>query len=437
MIDRDRRTTKRRRFRVAVEASWIGLALVTTAAGFVFVIASVLIPAPYVRDFGQEWTSGRDFLAGYPVYRSLAESLPFHFGSSSSAYLSYNPHPPTSVLLSLGFSLLEYRAAYLAWSLVTMTCLVATLCLLVAKTRPRLTAGQVAGLLVLTATSSALRHEMVQGQWNLPLLLLIALAWVADRRKAVAASGALIGVAAAIKLFPAFLVLYHLGARRWRGVFAAAVAFLACNTASWLVLGGNTYADYVTHAGPAALGFRRSALNASVLGFWSRLCEGVADRVAPHLPWSPVTTLLTAVSILAIVATAIRAVSGAERPRDRDLAFAACTIGMLLAAPLAWNHYSLTLIPALVIVWQSCGHNRQAKAATLAAILLLLTIDPVWLQRLGRPESYGDAAWTWPHGMRIATSIPCCTLLGMYVAILKRLQWSRRRATLQVGSASE
>lgn len=433
MLDRGRRTMTRNRLRAAAEASWIGFAFVITVVGILVVVCSVLAPSPYVRDFCQDWTSGRDFLAGYPVYRSLAVSLPVHFGSSSSACLSYNPHPPAAVLLSLGFSLWDYRSAYLGWSLLAMCCLVAALCLVVGKTRPGLTGPQIAGLLVLTVTSSALRHDMVQGQWNLPLLLLITGAWVADRRKAVATSGALIGVAAAIKLFPGFLVLYHLGARRWRGALAAAFAFLACNTTSWLIFGGNAFADYVTHAGPSALAFRRAPLNASVLGFWSRLCEGATDRVPPLLPWSAVTTLLTAVSFLAIVASAVVAVWGAKRRRDRDLAFAACTIAMLLASPLAWDHYFLTLTPSLWIVWQSCGCNRQAKAAVLASGILLFTVDPAWLLSVGRSADHMGEAWAGPCGTLVAASIPFCVLLGMYVTILKRLQGSRALATFRAG----
>jgi asparagine N-glycosylation enzyme membrane subunit Stt3 len=146
-----------------------------------------------------------------------------------------------------------------------------------------------------------------------------------------------------------------------------------------------------------------------------------------------VTTLLTALSLLAIVASAVLAVRGAKRRRDRDLAFAACTIAMLLVSPLAWDHYFLTLIPSLWIAWQSCGCNRQAKAAVLAAIILLFTVDPAWLLQVGRSAYHAGEAWAGPCGTLVAASIPFCVLLGMYVIILKRLQGSRAVATFRAG----
>src|SRR5690242_6030206 len=82
-------------------------------------------------------------------------------------------------------------------------------------------------LLVLAGLFTPLREQLHQGQWNLVLLLLFTEAWICQRRDRPVLAGCLVGLAAVLKLFPGFLLLFFLLRRQWRAAAAAVVSALA------------------------------------------------------------------------------------------------------------------------------------------------------------------------------------------------------------------
>jgi uncharacterized membrane protein len=58
--------------------------------------------------------------------------------------------------------------------------------------------------------------HILQGQINILILMLLTAGWMLDRRGPEGWAGVLVGLAAAIKLAPAFLFTYFLFTRRWR-----------------------------------------------------------------------------------------------------------------------------------------------------------------------------------------------------------------------------
>jgi hypothetical protein len=95
--------------------------------------------------------------------------------------------------------------------------------------------------------------------------------WGADRRGLAILAGILLAAAAAIKLFPAFLVLYFVLQRKWKTVAAAAVSFALITMLTAMVLGVETYQAYVTEILPTAGTWKSAWNNASVAGFWHKL----------------------------------------------------------------------------------------------------------------------------------------------------------------------
>src|SRR5437868_1984441 len=79
-------------------------------------------------DFFQEWASARNLFAGLPVYGNLKDAIQRHLGlavnDGSSAgvqvVVDVNAHPPTSVLATAPFALLDYPNAVLAWNLFSL-----------------------------------------------------------------------------------------------------------------------------------------------------------------------------------------------------------------------------------------------------------------------------------------------------------------------------
>ncbi len=392
-------------------------------------------------DFAQEWTSARNFVVGQPIYLEFGRSLEIHFGRSTSANFQYNAHPPASVLLALPFSLLPYRGAFLAWSVLSALCLAASLWLIARSCRRRTLDLQVLLPITFVLTSSALMQQTIQGQLNLVLLALITGAWFADRRDRPATSGILLGVAAAIKLFPAFLILGPLAQRKWRAVVGAVVAFLCVNGLGWFLFGGQTYLDYFLRVAPDVAKFRDTWPNASLLGFWSKLFDGGFGQVLPvcHAPLAAKT--LAAVSCLALAAATYWAVarfcrqSGSRPPeanppaQDQDLAFALCCAGMLLASPITWDHYFLLLVPALWLAWRTCQGRIVFQTLVVACAVALVWLNPFSVWQATIPEHFGPRGQVHPVGpvgVLTLISFQFYALLGFYLLVLAELRRRRR-----------
>ncbi|NLF68182.1 MAG: DUF2029 domain-containing protein [Candidatus Anammoximicrobium sp.] len=411
-----------------------------------YAIASACGPDYY--DFAQEWTSARNFVVGQPVYLEFGRSLEIHFGRSASANFQYNAHPPASVLLALPFSALSYRAAFLAWSVLSAFCLAASLWLILRGRRMRALDLQTLLPIALILSSSALLQQTIQGQLNLVLLALISGVWFADRKDRQVASGVLIGVAAAVKLFPAFLILGPLARRKWRAVAGAAAAFLGVNGLGWCLLGRQAYLDYFLRVAPDVAKFRDTWPNASLLGFWSKLLDGGFGQVLPvwHAPWA--AKALAAVSCLAVAAATYWAIArfprhSDSRPPDakppvphRDLAFALGCAGMLLASPITWDHYFLLLIPGLWLAWGAFHGRVVSRTLVLAAAVALVWLNPFSVWQATIPDHFaprGQVHPVGPAGVLTVISFQFYALLGFYLLVLGALVQSSRIRSIEAG----
>jgi hypothetical protein len=389
-------------------------------------------------DFAQEWTSARNYAIGQPVYLDFGRSLAIHFGPASAAHFQYNAHPPASVLLALPFALLPYRPAFLTWSVLSAACLVASLLMVLRNRRGQPIDLPLLAAITLVMTSSVLVQQTIQGQLNLVLLVLITGAWLADRKDASAISGVLIGIAAAIKLFPAFLVLYYLAQRKWRAVWGVAVAFLAVNGLGCLLFGVQAYRDYFLRVAPDVAKFRDTWPNASLLGFWSKLFDGGFGQVVPLWHCPILAQSLTVISCLVLVAATAWSVARTARPAggppanaaDQNLAFALCCTGMLLASPITWDHYFLLLIPALWFAWQGCQGHIVSRTLIVIVAIALLWMNPSSIWAATIPDQFGTNGQARVAGA-ICTltliSIQFYALLGFYLLVFAKL----RQATSQ------
>jgi hypothetical protein len=224
------------------------------------------------------------------------------------------------------------------------------------------------------------------------LLGLIAGGWAARRADRPVLSGVLLGVAAAIKLFPAFLGLFFLCRREWRALAAMIAAFLALNGLTAAVLGVQTYRDYFGHVVPAVGNeFRDYWANASLTGFWSKLCDARSGHVAPLFTSPLIAKIGIVAGALTVIGLTAWKTWSATRPREQDVAFAVCLIAMMLVSPITWDHYFLMLIVAWMILWKYLPDRPGLKAFLLATVVILGTLRPIWiwLPAIGGPGESG------------------------------------------------
>lgn len=335
-------------------------------------------PAGFAGDFVQDWLSARDHAAGLPVYGDLRAALLRHTGlvpDPRDEFLAVNAHPPASVLLALPFAPLDPSDAHLAWNLVNLP-LVALAAWLVVRElgyRPGWRGAVIAVALGLPC--APLFDQVMFGQFNALLVVLLAAAWAADSRDRPWLAGACVGVAAAVKLFPAFVALYFVAAGRWRAAAAAVAAFLGMNAVAAGVLGADAFRAYVQDVIPAVGGMNAGVWkNVSLGSFWTRaLAPLPQSRIAPAPDFPGAALALTLVSQLAVVgAAAWAAWAGRGTAAGRDRAFAAACAGMLLLAPTSWPHYFLLLaVPVgLLVARLPAGPGRWAMWACLAVMWL-------------------------------------------------------------------
>lgn len=196
----------------------------TTATGVCFDGYEVRLPCDFVKVYYRQGVSLRE---RPEAVRGFYYSPFFAVGMRSLAHL------PFAVA----------RAVWLSIVLLGVAALVCLPSLLAILTTSR---ASLAYVFVLS-TSLPLLHDLLYGQVSSILLALVGLSYWAYQRKRGALSAALLGLATAIKFYPALFAIYYLLRRDVRATLQFSVTVLVCVVLiPWAVLGGQAYVAFVT-----------------------------------------------------------------------------------------------------------------------------------------------------------------------------------------------
>ena len=247
------------------------------------------------------------------------------------------------------------------------------------------------------------------GQVNLLLMALVAVdvLVVAPRWP----RGALVGVAAAIKLTPAAFVLYFLLRRDYRsaavaaapGAAAPGLAFLVApgpSTTFWLhnPAGGVSGSPFFTDQTFAAVLARAGVDGVTKTALWLALSIGLVVLAAPVIRRAPAP--------LALVATAGVA---------------------LLVSPTSWSHHWVWVAPALLVAAASAWRTRSP--GWLVATVLTAAVFVVAPHQLNLPHD--GTGWT--PGQQIEGD----TYVWFTVALFVALWWRGGRGAAPARDAAE
>jgi len=341
-----------------------------TACAAVYLARNLVLALPYLRggasDFTNYYLAGRALLAG----RSPFSAPNFDY-------------PTLLALLVAPIAWLPEPAARLAWFGFGHACLLAAALLVW-----RRLGGDRAALVAVAAAwglGGTIAENLVLGQVN-PLLLLL-LAWAGSRGwEGRPRGGAVLGAAAALKLWPAVGLLKDALARRWRSVAAGVLVAGALLAVPW---GAVALLLPPPHTPPRA-GYwmgTPALLNASVPAIVLRLLDPpAAGRPLPRHwvvgndpgqtalpPASAAAGVAAAAAVLAAGALLLRRRLGAAglTSDDEPVALAALVALALLAAPISWYHYQLLNLPGIALLASRRLRGRRLAAlAGLAAILV-------------------------------------------------------------------
>ncbi|WP_345613012.1 glycosyltransferase family 87 protein [Pseudonocardia adelaidensis] len=196
------------------------------------------------------------------------------------------------------------------------------------------------------------------GQINLVLMALVALDCLVARPKW--PRGALIGIAAAIKLTPAVFVLYFLLRRDYRSAVTAAVSGIVATLIGFVVAPAQSWQFWSDPAG----GVSGSPF------FTNQTFEAMLVRAGVDGTPRTVAWLLLSAGLFALAAPAIRR---APAP----LALVTLAVVGLLVSPTSWSHHWVWAAPALLVAAATAWAKRsKAWAAVTVATAAVFVIAP-------------------------------------------------------------
>jgi alpha-1,2-mannosyltransferase len=348
---------------------WLAGGYVLSAAGCC--LATVTSRAAF-GDLGIYTAGGAAVLHGVPLYQ-----LRFAFGLRFT-------YPPFAALLFVPLDWLPVTAGRILVTAATVLALPLT-CYLVLRLPPAtswLRRDQAAQLALAFAAAAIWlepeRTNLKYGQINVLLTaaVLAGLVWI-ERSRSHALGGALIGIAAGIKLTPAIFVVYLLATRRYRAAATAGAAFAATVAIAFALVPGDAarYWD-LSFLDPAHVGRIQNVANQSLLGALARVLGTLS--VGPA--WFAVVTVI-GVTGIALAARAGRAGQAAQ-------AFGLCAVTGLLVSPISWSHHWVLAVPALLVALVAATrrpHGRSAGAGLAAVTVVAIAgwAGIIWRVPLG------------------------------------------------------
>jgi alpha-1,2-mannosyltransferase len=317
-----------------------------------------------------------------------------------------NDHPPTYVALLAPLGALRYDQAYLTLSLISLA----------AGGWAAWTVGRELGwpaggtwlLVAAVAHHPGVGACMMTGNLSLILAALVVAGWAAARRARDWTAGAALGLAAAVKLFPAFLLVAPLLGRRWTVVGVAAMVAAAVVGGAVGLYGVGDLLYFATVRAPenAAEGVG-NGLNLSLPGVSHRLFGG-PNRLSDWQARAVTSPRLAAALALACqlgvgVLTAVRIWRLPPDQRAGDAGFAVAVPGMFLASPVSWLHFvPVMALPVAVLARDAIRGRRWGRLAVLAAAVGMMTVSDRDLADLllARSES---GVLPWPTTLLLLT----------------------------------
>jgi hypothetical protein len=336
--------------------------LMALPAGYQFVVAGILLPLSsldIMRDFGIYYRAARLVAAGKPIY---------DLSSATTAWenlATYIYSPALAVLLQplARLPLDGAQSIWMSWSLA---------CLVVAIIATGRAAGartvehwSWVGLAFVSSYPVVLNLQL--GQLNTTLLALLSVwlwAYVHGRRS----GWLLIGIAAAVKLYSAPLLLLPLLRRDLKALLLAGIGGLAV-----LLVGVQYLPQFVFGVLPRVGVVSAGINNTSLLGSVARVIHPQDIHAIRDAGWADVRIIAFLLAVAAIVACVFALSRLTDDADGRRLGAALMLAAGPLFASILWEQHLVMLLPAIVVAVPVLRRRRDRLGLTL------LALAAVWL----------------------------------------------------------
>ncbi|GAA1480633.1 glycosyltransferase 87 family protein [Gordonia sinesedis] len=315
-------------------------------------------------------------------------------------------YPPFSALTFIPAALVDDQTARILWWLATFAALVAVVLMGFRSLGYRVNARLISLAVLFGVCTTALepvRTTFWLGQINIFLMFLVVadLVYCDLRRPASRLRGIGVGIAAGLKLTPAFFVVYLAAMRRWRAAAVAVAAFAGTVLIGFLVIPGDSRDYWVDYLGSAGrVGRVDSPANQSINGFISQLLAYFdIRRFADPSPTGPVFAAPAWLWVPVAVVAALLGLWAAAIAYRRGWRLLSVTIAGMTAAvvsPFSWGHHWVWLVPLLVVAFDYAYRGSRDSLRGWARWLLpagiVLLSFTWWWNWFGVPRLTSDHA---------------------------------------------
>jgi alpha-1,2-mannosyltransferase len=329
-------------------------------------------------------------------------------------------YPPFLAVLMRPVAALPYHRANQAWFLMNCLLFAAATLLLVTWRPGPVDPIAAAGILYMAMNFYPTYRAFNCGQVSLMIFaMIVASLWLLRRGHDVTA-GALVGLAAAIKLTPVVLAAWLLFSRRYRAAAGAAGAGLAALAVSILGAGWENHLRFAGEILPALSRGAATFANQSLPGFLARVGMETTMNAYQFIDepgWLWLASRIGSATVL--IASLWLGVRLARRGGEEGPAcgMALIVTGSLIASPISWeHHYTQALVPLAVLFSLTVREERVplGRAVALACAWLLMGMNAYDLIRNHFPYALG----------RVAISYALCGA-AMAWALIAARSWAR------------
>ncbi|MBF6136946.1 DUF2029 domain-containing protein [Nocardia otitidiscaviarum] len=367
-----------------IPTALLAVALLAAAAVLVWHFYAIPIGNPYYGLFSNDvdryvYTAGGEAIRyGVSLY-----DTPVFFDMEFT-------YTPFAALLFVVFTLTTPAVAQVLWWAAIMVALIAlvVVCLRALGYRDTVRTWILALALAVVCTAfEPVRSTIWLGQINIFLVLLIV--WDLTRPGGARLRGAAVGIAAGIKLTPAFFLVYLACTRQWRTFWTATAAFAATIGIGFLIrpTDSTTYWGRQFNA-PARVGPVDSPANQSVNGFLAQLLRFYdVDRYAVHGPTSTVYAPPTWMWLTVAVPLVLFGLYAAVRAYRSGRILLSVTVAGMTAAcasPFSWGHHWVWFAVLFVIALHH-AHTGRTRYRWLPCATVFLASFCWWWSYPDRP----------------------------------------------------
>jgi len=293
----------------------------------------------------------------------------------------YLPHPPFVIVLSWPLAHVTFGVAALCWFAGSLACAFALAIVLsgLACNRTNFSLPRSSHALLCFGGLMLwppVLYNLEKGQFSIAIAMLIALGWVFLSRRGCRGAGVCIGLAAALKVFPAllggYLIIRHRRTAIWFVVTAATATILPL-----LWIGWRAVPEFLAQsAGNLSYWETWPAVTYSLRGVTARTLVGSQwSRAVIHAPNA--ATGIALVSSLVLIAIAVyTTVRQSRTAHGDDLLFAIWSILLLPLNPLAMGHNGVLLALPIVLIGRVLATDRSPSLKVLWTIGCVLVSIP-------------------------------------------------------------